>query len=145
VSRLLSRPACWLPLLLLAIGNTAPLVSQVLEKPPTGATSPTVVKAVASLTAVAGKGSTVLDWPAAAGASNYRVTRVDNKGSQEATLYEGSWQNFVFEGKACTVTETPNPLQNCIYEDKAVTKGVLYSYRVWTGGGPSPVASARAK
>lgn len=143
--RLMRSPACWLPLLLLVIGNAGPLLSQVLEKPPEGYTTPTVVKAVASLTAVAGKGSIVLTWPAAAGASDYRVTRVDNKGSQEATLYQGPVQNFVFEGSACTVTETPNPLQNCIYEDKSVTKGTLYSYRVWTGGGPSPVASARAK
>ena len=142
MSYLLTRPACWLPLLVLFLGNVGVLTAQ-LDKPPT--TPPTIVKAVASLTSDAGKGSIILDWPAAEGAGSYWVTRVDNKGSQESKLYEGPAGNFVFEGKSCTVSASPNPLTNCIYEDKAVTKGVLYSYRVWTGGGPSPVTSARAK
>ena len=139
-----SRSACWPALLLLLFANAGSLAAQ-LEKPPPGATTPTVVARVSSLTAQGSKGSIVLDWPAASGAPEYWVTRVDNKGSQEATIYRGPAQNFVFEGKECTPTSVPNHLKNCIYEDKAVSKGVLYSYRVWTGGGPSPVASARAK
>jgi hypothetical protein len=104
-----------------------------------------VVGVVSALTAQGGKGSIVLDWPAASGAFEYWVTRVDNKGSPETRIYSGPVANFVFEGKECTATSAPNPLKNCIYEDKSVTKGVLYSYRVWTGSGPSPVASARSK
>ena len=137
-------PSYGVPLLVLLVAYATPLAAQ-LEKPPPGATTPTIVKAVGSLTAAGGKGAITLDWPAAQGASDYRVTRVDNKGSQETTIYQGPWQNFVFEGKECVVTTAPNAFKNCIYQDTKVEKGTLYSYRVWTGGGPSPVASARAK
>jgi hypothetical protein len=144
--RPMSRPACWPALLLLVIGYAGPVVAQVrVERPPPGATNPTPVGTVASLTAEGGRGSIVLDWPAASGVPEYWVTRVDNKGSQEATIYRGPPQNFVFEGKECTPTSVANALKNCIYEDKGLSKGVLYSYRVWTGSGPSPVASARVK
>ncbi len=146
MSRPRSRPLYGLPLLALALGFATPLSAQSdLEKPPPGISSPTIVKAVASLTAVGSRGAITLDWPAAQGASEYRVTRVDNKGSQETTIYQGPPQNFVFEGKECVVVTTPNHLKNCIYQDTKVAKGTLYSYRVWTGGGPSPVASAKAK
>jgi hypothetical protein len=145
MSRTRSRSSYRLPLILLALlGYAVPLAAQ-LEKPPPGATTPTIVKAVASLTADGSKGAITLDWPAAQGASEYRVTRVDNKGSQEATIYQGPAQNFVFEGKECVVTTAANAFKNCIYQDTKVAKGTLYSYRVWTGGGPSPVASARSK
>jgi hypothetical protein len=143
---MISRPGSWLPLLLLVIGNAAPLLAQevITERPPTS--PPTVVAPVASLSAMISKGQIYLEWPAAAGASDYRVTRVDNTpGTVETTLFEGPWTNFVFEGKECTVTPVANAYKNCVYLDKAVTKNVLYSYRVWTGGGPSPVVTAKAR
>ena len=136
----------WIPALLLAAGNVAPVWSQtvVTERPPTG--TPTVVAAVASLSAsISRKGEIMLDWPAAAGASEYRVTRTDNSpGATEVTIYQGPWGNFVFEGKECTAVPVPNLMKNCIYVDKGLAKKTLYSYRVWTGGGPSPVVSAKA-
>jgi hypothetical protein len=143
---MMSHPGSWLLLLLLVVGNAGSLLSQevVTERPPTS--PPTVVAAVASLSAMVSKGQIFLEWPAAAGASDYRVTRVDNTpGTAETTLFEGPWTNFVFEGKECTVTPVANTFKNCVFLDKAVTKNVLYSYRVWTGGGPSPVATAKAR
>ncbi len=137
----------WIPAVLLAAGNVAPVWSQgtvVTERPPT--TTPTVVAAVANLSAMIWKkGEIYLEWPAAAGASEYRVTRTDNTpGSTEVTIYQGPPGNFVFEGKECVVVPAPNLYKNCIYLDKGLARKTLYSYRVWTGGGPSPVVSAKA-
>ena len=136
----------WILALVLAAGNVAPVWSQtvVTERPPTG--TPTVVSAVASLTAIiSSKGEILLEWPAATGASEYRVTRTDNSpGDTEVTVYQGPPTSFVFEGKECMVTTVKNPYKNCVYLDKGLAKKTLYSYRVWTGGGPSPVASTKA-
>lgn len=147
------RPACWLPLVLLVVGNAGPLASQEFEKPPEGYRSPTIVTAVTALSASGTKEGIWLTWPPASGASEYWVTRVDNKGSQETTIYKAPSTSFVFEGTSCSLT-TASVSSNCIFLDKkydkstnpnGVVSGTFYSYRVWTGGGPSPVASARTK
>jgi hypothetical protein len=141
----MGRAGGWLSLLLLTIGNAGPLFSQVItERAPTG--TPTVVAPVTWVSAMIWqKGEIMLEWPAATGASDYRVTRSDNTpGATEVTIFQGPWTNFVFEGKECTVSPVRNAYKNCVYLDKGLTKKLLYTYRVWTGGGPSPTVSAKA-
>ena len=141
--RPMRSPACWLPLLLLTIGNAGSLLSQVVtERPPTG--TPTVVTAVASLTAWNDKSGTWLQWPAAAGATEYWITKVDNSltNPPEETIFRGPSTGFVFEGSACSTTST---FKNCVFVDHLTYSKHFYSYRVWTGGGPSPVASVTVK
>lgn len=140
--RLMSRPACWLPLLVLVVGNAGPLASQVLEKPPSG--TPTIVSAVASLKAWNDKSGTWLQWPAASGATSYWVTRVDNTVTNppEETIYKGPSTSFTFEGSDCSLTSA---FKNCVFVDHTTYSKHFYSYRVWTGGGPSPVASVTVK
>ena len=142
MSRMMRCPVSWLPVLLLAIGNVGSLAAQ-LERAPT--TSPTVVAAVASLTGWSDKSGIWLQWPPAAGAGSYRVTRVDNSAANppEVTLYEGPSNQFVFEGSNCSLTDPA--FKNCVFVDaRTLYKDHLYSYRVWTGGGPSPVATVKA-
>jgi hypothetical protein len=130
----------WLPLLLLAVGNSGPLAAQ-LERPPT--TGPTIVAAVASLAVESTKSGIWLRWPPAAGAPEYWVERVDNSGSAPVTLSRGPSTGFAFDGNSCSMSGAP--LNQCVYFDARLGKGVLYSYRVWTGGGQSPVGSAKAR
>lgn len=134
-------PGSRLTLFLLVIGNAAPLLSQTLEKPPPGYNSPTVVEAVASLKAESGKNGIWLGWRAAAGATEYWVERTDNKTGTVETIARGPATMFVFEGSDCSLTAH---FKDCQYTDRKLTKNELYSYRVWTGGGQSPVAHARA-
>lgn len=127
-------------LLLLATGYAAPLAAQ-LERPPT--TRPTVVAAVASLSVESSKSGIWLRWPPAAGAPEYWVERVDNKGGAPTTIFRGAPTAFAFDGNSCSMTGAP--LNQCAYFDVRLEKGVLYSYRVWTGGGQSPVGHAKAR
>ena len=127
MSRMMSRPVSWLPLLLLVIGNAGALAAQ-LERPPT--TTPTVVAAVASLTGWSDKSGIWLQWPPAAGAGSYKVTRVDNSATNppEVTLYEGPATQFVFEGSNCSLTDPA--FKNCVYVDaRTLYKDHLYSYQ----------------
>lgn len=135
----MSRMVGWLPLLLV-IGNAGPLAGQ-LERPTP--TRPTVVAAVASLSVESTKSGIWLRWPPAAGAPEYWVERVDNTGSAPVTLSRGPSTGFAFDGNSCSLTGAP--LNQCVFFDARLTKGVLYSYRVWTGGGQSPVGSAKAR
>lgn len=88
--RLLSRPACWIALLLLAIGNAAPVVSQVLEKPPTDYRSPTIVPAGPSYLTAAGYIPTrlILKWRSVPNAQFYQVFR---SSTYEARRMLGEW------------------------------------------------------
>lgn len=142
--RPMRRPACWVPLLLLVIGNVSTLPSQVVtERPPRG--TPTIVTAVASLTAWNDRTGTWLQWPAAPGASEYSVTRVDNSipNPPEETIFKGPPTSFTFEGSDCSPTVT---FKNCVFVDHQTYSRHFYSYRVWsTGGGPSPVASVTVR
>lgn len=142
MSRMMSRPGSGLPLVLLVIGNAGPLLSQALEKPQPDYRSPTVVAAVASLEAGSGKDGIWLGWPPAAGASEYWVERTDNKSGTVETIAKGPSTTFTFEGSDCSLTAH---FKNCLYLDQKLIKNQLYSYRVWTGGGQSPVAHARAQ
>jgi hypothetical protein len=140
--RMTSRPGSGLPLFLLVIGSSGPLLSQGLDNPPPDYRSPTVVAAVASLKADGGKNGIWLGWPPAAGASEYWVERTDNRSGTVETIAKGPSTMFVFEGSDCSPTAH---FKDCQYTDRKLTKGEFYSYRVWTGGGQSPVAHARAQ
>lgn len=142
MTRPMSRPSWWTPLLLLVLGNVGPLVSQVLERPPT--TTPTVVSAVASLTASNDQSGNWLFWPSANGATSYWITRVDNSMTNpaEETISKGASTIYTFEGSDCSTTSA---FKNCVFVDRTVYNKHFYSYRVWTGGGPSPVASVTVK
>ena len=129
-----------IPLFLLAIGSAGPLAAQ-LERPPT--TPPTVVAAVASLSGESTKSGIWLRWPPASGAPEYWVERVDNSGGAPVTISRGPTTAFAFDGNSCSATGAP--LNQCVYFDAKLTKNVLYSYRVWTGGGQSPVGNAKAR
>ena len=148
--RTMSRSTTWLALLMLVTGPAVSLAAQDLrDRPPSYyAPKPTVVApvapvaAVASLTAESGKDGIWLGWPPAAGASDYRIERTDNKSGKVETIASGPATSFTFEGSDCSLTAH---FKNCTYSDAKLIQGTLYSYRVWTGGGQSPVASARAK
>lgn len=140
MSRRMSCSIGWLPPLLLAMGNSGPLAAQ-LDRPPT--IRPTVVAAVASLSAESGKSGIWLRWPPAAGALEYWVDRVDNTGSPPVTIARGPSTTYAFDGNSCSMTGAP--LNQCLFFDARVTRNQLYSYRVWTGGGQSPVGNAKAR
>jgi len=150
MSRMMSRPGSRLPLFLLVIGGTVPVTAQIdrgerLDVPLERVTKPTVVAAVAavaSLSAESGKNGIWLGWPPAAGAADYWIERTDNKSGKVETIAKGPATTFTFEGSDCSLTAH---FKNCTYSDAKLIQGTLYSYRVWTGGGQSPVASARAK
>ena len=120
--------------------DATPLAAQ-LERPPT--TRPTPVASVASLSVESTKSGIWLRWPPAAGAPEYWVERVDNSGSAPVTISRGPSTAFAFDGNSCSMTGAP--LNQCVFFDARLTKGVLYSYRLWTGGGQSPVGSAKAR
>ncbi|MFN0179048.1 MAG: hypothetical protein ACKVZ0_09625 [Gemmatimonadales bacterium] len=137
-----------LTVLLVALGAAiASTADAQLTRPPT--TKPTVIAGPATLTAKGGPATILLTFPGVAGASGFRVTRTNNAGDPETIIFEGGLDKFAFNGAACTVT------QGCAYTDAAVSRGYLYSYRIYSlfpnSSGPpivsppSPVASAQLK
>ena len=138
----------YLAVALLALAAALPsAIEAQLTRPPT--TKPTVIAAPAWLTAKGGPATILLTFAGVAGASGFRVTRTNNAGDPETIIFEGGLDKFAFNGAACTVT------QGCAYTDAAVSRGYLYSYRVYSlfpnSSGPpivsppSPVASAQLK
>ena len=124
----------------LVIGNVGPLAAQ-LER--AASPKPTVVPAVASLAVESSRNGVWLRWPPAAGAPEYWVERADNTGGAPVTVSRGPTGTFAFDGNNCSMRGAP--LNQCVYFDPRLTKNVLYSYRVWTGGGPSPVGARESQ
>jgi len=79
VPRPMIRPACWLPLLLLVIGNAGPLVSQVLERPPVGDRTPTLYFQGPSWVSAAGFIPTriIIKWNSVPNAAAYQIFRTN--------------------------------------------------------------------
>jgi len=138
-----------LRLLLLGLAGAAgPAAAQTLLPKPS-ITKPTAIVGPASLTATGGVSSILLTFGAVSGADGYRVTRTNNAGEPETVIFTGGLGSFAFQGVACV------PPQGCAYTDAAVSRGFLYSYRVYalygfttgtpTVSPPSPVASAQLK
>ena len=125
--------SCLVPLL--AIETADPLAAQ-LERPLTG---PTLVEAVVSLSVESSRNGIWLRWPPASGAPEYWVERVDDGGAP-VTISRGPSTIFAFDGNYCSMTVAP--LNQCVYFDPRLIRNRLYSYRVWTGGGSSPVGQA---
>lgn len=134
--------------ILLVVGCAIPAVAEAqLSRPPT--TKPTVIAGPASLTAKGNPATILLVFPGVSGAGGFRVTRTNNAGDPETIIFEGALDKFAFNGAVCTVA------QGCAYTDAAVSRGYLYSYRVYSlfpnSSGPpivsppSPVASAQLK
>ena len=134
--------------ILLALGTAMTSVAHAqLIRPP--ATQPTVIAGPASLVAKGGPSTILLTFPGVTGASGFRVTRTNNAGDPETIIFEGALDRFSFNGAACSVA------QGCGFTDAAVSRGYLYSYRVYSlfpnSSGPpivsppSPVASAQLK
>jgi hypothetical protein len=132
-------------LLLIVCAVMPPAAGAQLTRPPT--TRPTIIAGPATLSAKGGPATILLVFPGVAGASGFRVTRTNNAGNPETIIAEGTLDKFAFNGAACTV------VQGCAYTDAAVSRGFLYSYRVYSlfsnGSAPpivsppSPVASAQ--
>lgn len=142
------RYPMYLPTFLLAVGGALPPLAEAqLTKPPT--TSPTLIVAPSWLTATGKANSILLTFPAVAGASGYRVTRTNNAGDPETIIIEANAVRFNFLRAPCATPST------CAYTDTAVSRGYLYSYRVYSlfpnSSGPpivsppGPVASAQLK
>ena len=146
--RTMKHAVGWLPLLGLVLCSSLPLMAQVrtprTDSVPVSNTPPPTAVAVSSLTATSYKGMVFLEWPPAARAITYRITRAP-AGGAEADLYEGPAGNFVFEGKDCSLTPVAGHSPNCVYPDNKGKKGTTYSYRIWTLAGPSPAATAQAQ
>ena len=79
MNRLMNRPACWLPLLLLVMGNAGPVASQVLERPPEGYRTPTVVQPGPSWVSAAGFIPTriIIKWNSVPNAQAYQIYRTN--------------------------------------------------------------------
>jgi hypothetical protein len=138
----------YLTVILLTLGTAMPSAAEAqLTRPPT--TKPTVIAGPATLTARGGPATILLLFPGVVGAGGFRVTRTNNAGDPETIIFEGGLDKFSFNGAACNVA------QGCAYTDAAVSRGYLYSYRVYSlfpnSSGPpivsppSPVASAQLK
>lgn len=100
-----------------------------------------------TLTATGGPQAVMLAFPAVTGAGAYRITRTNNAGEPETVIYEGRVADPSLPGEFCAAP------RSCAYLDAKVSRGYLYSYRVYsvfpnlTGSPiispPGPVASAQ--
>lgn len=138
-----TRPAGWLPTLMLVLGSASPLLAQVLERPPIGYRTPTVVRAGPTLLKVAALVPTRLDlsWTGVTGAWTYRITR---SSSADPT-------QFAFE-----VPGDLNAAGDAFYFDNLPSRsgGVTFTYTInavfveadasKTLSAPSPTMNAKA-
>ena len=147
------RPLGWLALLSLALMLAAPLSAQTpaQKTPQAGRFNPNV--GPASLRAGVWNDpccQIFLMFPAVPMAEKYRVTRSDNAGASETTVFEASVGAFANAKLGHTCTALPNaPATACVFGDSKAGRSVNYTYRVWAiyAGAvvspPSPSALSR--